>query len=159
MYRRNSVLVSNRVSVFFFRIKIYLHVSKNSSRAESMDLSTSGAEDAFSMTVKLKCPSRVNPTYKRTKNESSRTKSMHSCYQHLELVHFSVAFHRVTAGVRGILGTVLFVLCCLSVCSAVCIPHEKKTCRSRRLLYTDLCCLRKNTANGGNIRCRSRRPR
>ena len=40
---------------------------------------------------------------------------MHSCYQHLELVHFSVAFHRVTAGVRGILGT-----------PAVCIPRERK---------------------------------
>ena len=51
---------------------------------------------------------------------------MHSCYQHLELVHFSVAFHRVTAGMRGILGTVLSVLCCLSVYSAVCIPHERK---------------------------------
>ena len=58
-YRRNFFCW---VSVFFFWIKIYLHVSKNSSPAESMNLSTSGAEDAFSMTLKLKCPTRVQPS-------------------------------------------------------------------------------------------------
>ena len=44
---------------------------------------------------------------------------MLSYYQHLELLHFSVAFHRVTAGMRGILGAVLSVLCCLYC--AVCL--------------------------------------
>ena len=50
---------------------------------------------------------------------------MHSCYQHLELVHFSVAFHRVTAGMRGILGTVLSVLCCLYAVLSVFLMKRK----------------------------------
>ena len=51
---------------------------------------------------------------------------MLSYYQHLELVHFSVAFHRVTAGVRGILGTVLSVLCCLYAVLSVFLTLVKR---------------------------------